>query len=80
MLDLSNLELDNDINTAVLSLLMMLYSHGIKEAHMGGVMRLLGVSNDLAAKHDDRYIPLDEDFAKYVEAITEPIPDGETIH
>jgi hypothetical protein len=43
-------------------------------------MRLFGVLNDKAAKHDDEMIILDSKFAKYVKEITEPRSGDQTLH
>jgi hypothetical protein len=77
---LDDYELDLNIRQALLSLMMTLYSQGITEIHMGGVMRLLGVSNETACKHDNERLILDDNFVKYVEEITKPRPAGQTLH
>ena len=77
---LDDIELDSSIRTALLSLMMTLYTQGITEIHMGGVMRLLGVSNEIASQHDDERMLLDEEFVKYVEAVTKPRPADQTLH
>lgn len=77
---LDDVELDQTIRLAILNLMVVLYDCGIKEVHIGGVMRILGVANDKAEKHDDERLVLDENFVKYVEQISEPRPSDQLLH
>ena len=77
---LEDLEVDQTIRMAVLNLMMVLYDCGITEIHIGGVMSILGVSNEKASQHDDERLVLDEDFVKYVEQINEPRPNDQPLH
>lgn len=77
---LEDLEVDQTIRMAVLNLMMVLYDCGITEIHIGGVMRILGVSNEKASQHDDERLVLDEDFVKYVEQINTPRPVDQILH
>jgi hypothetical protein len=60
--------------------MLVLYDCGISEIHLGGIMRILGVSNEKAAQHDDEVIVVDEQFAKYVEELNEPRPANQSLH
>jgi hypothetical protein len=62
-------KLDEDIRAHVLSLMYVLYEYGIREVHMGGLLRILGVDNDVARDFDDKVLGLDADFAKYMNDI-----------
>ena len=62
-------KLDDDIRAHVLSLMYVLYEYGIREVHMGGLLRILGVDNDVARDFDDKVLGLDADFAKYMNDI-----------
>ena len=62
---------DEIIRIATMHLMLVLYRQGISKIHMGGLMRVLGVPNETAAKHDDEEVLMDDDFAKYVEQLTE---------
>ena len=73
-------ELEQEVRVLMYELMMVLYQHGIQEIHVGGLMRLLGIDNDKAAKHDDEMVILDRKFAKYVREITEPRSSDQTIH
>ena len=73
-------ELDNAIRTAIHNLMLVLYDQGITEIHTGGLMRLLGVSDDVAQQYDDERVILDDNFVKYVEEINTPRPAGQPLH
>jgi hypothetical protein len=77
---LDNIDLDNNVRIAILNLMMVLYGCGITEIHIGGVMRIMGVSDATASAHDDERLLLDEDFVRYVEQINEPRPADQTLH
>jgi hypothetical protein len=73
-------ELDQSIRLSILNLMVVLYDCGITEIHIGGVMRILGVSDSMAEKHDNERLVLDEEFVKYVEQINEPRPVDQLLH
>jgi hypothetical protein len=77
---LDDIGMEETVRLAILNLMMVLYDCGINEVHLGGIMRILGVPNDRAAEHDDERVVLDEDFAKYIEAINTPRPNDQTLH
>ena len=77
---LDDLEIDQTIRLTILNLMLVLYDCGITEIHIGGIMRILGISNERAAAHDNERIVLDKDFVKYVEAINEPRPTDQPLH
>jgi hypothetical protein len=73
-------DLDQSIRLSILNLMVVLYDCGITEVHIGGVMRVLGVSDSMAQKHDNERLVLDEEFVKYVEQINEPRPVDQRLH
>jgi len=73
-------DLDQSIRLSILNLMVVLYDCGITEVHIGGVMRVLGVSDSMAEKHDNERLVLDEEFVKYVEQINEPRPVDQRLH
>lgn len=77
---LDDTELDQTIRVAILNLMVVLYDCGITEVHIGGVMRIMGVSNATAEKHDNERLLLDEEFVKYVEQINTPRPVDQPLH
>jgi len=57
---------DDNMKAQVLSLMYVLYEYGIKDVHMGGLMRILGIDNEVAVEFDDKVFALDDEFAKYM--------------
>ena len=77
---LDDIELDDHVRALITDLMIVMYEHGVREVHMGGMMRLLGVNNESSSGHDDEMVILDDKFAKYVREITEPRSSDQTIH
>jgi hypothetical protein len=77
---LDDIELDDHVRALITDLMIVMYEHGVREVHMGGMMRMLGVDNETAAEHDDEVVVLNEEFAKYVKQINEPRPGDQTLH
>lgn len=73
-------ELDLSIRTAIHNLMLVLYSQGITEIHTGGLMRILGVSDEVAQGYDDERVIIDDEFVKYVEEINTPRPLNQPLH
>ena len=73
-------ELDNAIRTAIHNLMLVLYDQGITEIHTGGMMRLLGVSDEVAQEYDNERVILDDNFVKYVQEINTPRPADQPLH
>ena len=73
-------ELDFSIRAAIHNLMLVLYDQGITEIHTGGLMRILGVSEEVAREYDDERVILDDDFVKYVEEVNTPRPKDQTLH
>jgi type I restriction-modification system DNA methylase subunit len=62
--DISKLIEDKGIADVVIDVCATLYHNGIDYVHVGGLMRLLGVSQEEAEQHDEVYFQLDQDFAQ----------------
>ena len=77
---LDDIELDQQVRMALMNLMVVLYSCGIVKIHLGGLMRILGVSNQIAQQYDDEQLLLDDDFVKYVDQINEPRPTDQALH
>ena len=78
-----NIELDVTlkVKNLMFDLMLVLYSYGITEVNLGGLMRVLGVSEEKAREHDDEAVELTDEFAKYVkEARETKRPDNTTLH
>ena len=69
---LDDLDIDQAVRLAILNLCVILHDCGITEVHVGGIMRILGVPDNLALEHDDERIILDNEFVKYVDQINQP--------
>ena len=77
---LEDIELDQQLRVALMNLMVVLYSCGITTIHLGGLMRILGVSNKIARRYDTEQLELDENFVKYVDQINEPRPADQALH
>jgi hypothetical protein len=73
-------ETEAEMRMLIYDLMRVMYQHGIREVNIGGVMRMLGIANDIAEQHDNEVVILDEKFAKYVDQITEPRNRDQTLH
>lgn len=69
-----------EVRLLVYQLMLVMWQHGLHEVHIGGLMRMLGIDPDVAAQHDDEFIVLDDKFAKYVDQITRPRAQDQTLH
>ena len=77
---LEDLNVDQAIRLAILNLCVILHDCGISEVHVGGLMRILGVSDEHAQAHDDERLIIDDDFIKYVEQINQPRNSDQVLH
>jgi len=73
-------DLDYPIRMAINQLMLVLYQQGITEIHTGGLMRLLGVSNEVSQEYDNERIVLDDDFVKYVNDFSSPRSADQSLH
>lgn len=79
-----------DLHEIVFAVCATLYKHGIREVHIGGLMRILGVEDDKAAEHDEELIVLDTEFEQAMrengediiptDTVDVKVPSGTTIH
>ena len=72
--------LDPLIQVAIYRLMLTLYNQGITEIHMGGLMRILGMSDTVASQHDEERVIMDEDFARYMYQMTQPRYHDQPLH
>lgn len=78
-----DLEIEEAVRRVIMDVLLVLHKHGIKEVHMGGLMRVVGVTDEAATEHDNEILEITEEFAKYMKYITErpaELPGDKTIH
>ena len=69
-----------DLKLRILNLMYVLYEHGVDEVHMGGLMRILGVDNEIAVDYDEKILALNADFAKYMSDIRSLGDTSQTLH
>jgi hypothetical protein len=58
----------------------VLYEYGLRDVHLGGLLRILGVPDSVAVGFDDRVLGLDDDFAKYMNDIQSGRDSSQTLH
>ncbi len=66
----------------MLDLMAVLHENGIREVHMGGMMRLLGVDEEVAKEYDHERIRLGQSFLDVVREFEaqQPVPAGTVLH
>lgn len=72
-MDFDDVELEREARTIIMEIMMVLHKHGIMEVHMGGLLRLMGVSEEKARDSDDDRVVLDEKFTKYIKEQVETL-------
>lgn len=78
-------ELETSIHDIILDLCEVLYCRGFDTASIGAIMRLIGVPEEKAKKHDNEYFALDEEFLSHLDLkqknnLNTKVPLGVTIH
>jgi len=53
---------DEYVADMVISLCATMFDNGIRLVHVGGLMRMLGIENEVACEHDEDAIELPDDF------------------
>ena len=76
----NDVELDPLIQLAIYRLMLVLYDQGITEIHMGGLMRIMGLNNEVAQNFDDERVYIDDNFARYVDQMTCPRTPNQPLH
>lgn len=75
-------DLEESVHNLIVDICEVLYKQGYSEVPIGAVMRLVGVDPEKAAKHDQEYFMLDEEFKAALEMRKFPgqTPPGITFH
>ena len=76
-------DLEQQVKTVIMEVMMVLHRHGIDEIHMGGILRLMGVDEEIARESDDERIILEPKFIKYMERmldLKESSKSNQTLH
>jgi hypothetical protein len=74
------------VRTVMLEVMAVLWANGQTQLHVGAVMRLLGVPEEAASKHDEERIDIDENFSQIASELNikylmqSQVPSGATIH
>jgi len=82
VIDILNEEAVKDL---VVNICLVLSEFGITEVHVGGLMRLVGIEEELAAEHDDELMVITDiqqvkKSADDSNEIIEVVPPGTTLH
>jgi hypothetical protein len=82
VIDILNEEAVKDL---VVNICLVLSEFGITEVHVGGLMRLVGIDEELAAQHDDELMVITDIQQLQKQAgeeteIIEVAPPGTTVH
>jgi hypothetical protein len=70
----------------LLDIMAVLYANGRRTMHVGAAMRLMGVDDVTASRHDDERIEIEENFGEVVaqlniaERLKPQVPKGAIIH
>jgi hypothetical protein len=75
-------QLEYEARQLIVDIMLVLQKHCFNLIHMGGLMRLIGVSNEKAATQDDDLVELDEKFTKYIKQLASLSTDSpnKTLH
>lgn len=79
VIDILNEEAVKDL---VVNICLVLADFGITEVHVGGLMRLVGIDEELAAEHDDELMIITDIHEKVQtqKELQEVRPPGTTLH
>ncbi len=82
VIDILNEEAVKDL---VVNICLVLADFGVTEVHVGGLMRLVGIDEELAAEHDDELMVITDiqqlqKQAGETSEIMEVVPPGTTVH
>ena len=58
---------EKEIGSLVVAVCATLYDNGIRYVHIGGLMRILGVEEEVCQQHDEESFLLDDDFYEKIE-------------
>lgn len=74
---MENAEIELRVRKLVRDIVLLLKSNGISTISVGGILRVLGVPNDVAKTHDEEYMEIVDDNDDQIDEI---IPPGTTFH
>lgn len=83
-MDFNDDELELAIRDIIVDICEVMYKRGYDAVPIGAMMRLVGVEESRAQKHDNEYLALDADFQNILKTRKSPplskAPDGVTLH
>ena len=79
-MDLDKVNVEETVKVLIMEILMVLYKYNIKEVHVGALMRLIGVTDEVAIESDEERIVLDEKFSKYMQNIVNLSSSDDSSH
>ena len=74
------------VRQIMIEIMAVLYANGQQELHLGAMMRLIGVDEELAKEHDETKIKIDATFLELAAELNiqhlmpSGVPAGATIH
>jgi len=76
---------EESVKDLVVNICLVLADFGITEVHVGGLMRLVGIDEELAAEHDDELMVITDiqqlqKTSGETSEIMEVMPPGTTLH
>ena len=73
---------EESVKDLVVNLCLVLADFGITEVHVGGLMRLVGIDEELASEHDDELMIITDikNIVRSQEEKQEVCPPGTTLH
>ena len=79
-MDLDEANVEETVKVLIMEVMMVLYKYNIKEVHLGALMRLIGVTEEVAIKSDLERIILDEKFSKYMQNVVNLSSSDDSSH
>lgn len=77
---LTDFELESAVRLSVFRFILAMHDMGWEEIHMGGLLRLFGIENEVAQKHDSEYIVLTKEDIEFLRDLPEPTVASPTLH
>lgn len=77
--------IEESVRNIVIDICTVMHKYGYTEVSVGAILRLMGIDDDSASKHDDEVLVLDENFEQVMQnyrresAAPETVPPGTTI-
>ena len=77
--------IEQHIRDLMIAICAVMFQNGYRELPIGPMMRLIGVDDESASKHDDEWIELTDEFLEFVDQHDSGLqeksaPPGATLH